>query len=244
MKTIDINCDLGEGFGNEADIMPYISSCNIACGGHAGGLAEMDKCVDLALDHSVKIGAHPSYPDRENFGRSVLNIPMGALTKSIVEQINCLNTIVMEKGSELNHIKPHGALYNESTRNPMVARAVTEAIKQVNPNLRLYAPYKSFISNMAQSEGIKVSFEAFADRSYEDDMTLTPRSVDGSVLKDLDQIFNQVMAIIERNNVTSRIGKKIDINAETICIHGDNPAAIEIAQTLDYRLQESGIQIT
>lgn len=243
MKTIDINCDMGEGMGNENAIMPYISSCNIACGGHAGSAAIMQSIVNLALKYEVKIGAHPSYPDKKNFGRQVMKISSENLTSTIEDQIKALKIIIESSGGKLHHIKPHGALYNEAAKNKNTAEAVLNAINNFDTEFTLYAPYKSVIANLALERGIRVMFEAFADRAYDDHLQLVNRSIEGSVLENREAIYKQVYGIIAQQQIASITGKQLHLEANTICIHSDNPKAAEIAEYLYNKLNSNSIDI-
>ncbi|MEQ6120342.1 5-oxoprolinase subunit PxpA [Reichenbachiella sp. MALMAid0571] len=243
MKTIDINCDMGEGMGNEEAIMPYINSCNIACGGHAGDTAIMKSTVDLTLKYDVKIGAHPSYPDKKNFGRHAMKISSEDLTTTIENQIKALKIIAESSGSKLHHIKPHGALYNEAAKDKSTAEAVLNAINSFDDNLFLYAPYKSIIANLALDRGIKVIFEAFADRAYNDNLQLVNRSIAGSVLENKEDIYEQVCSIITQQRIESITGKQLHLEANTICIHGDNPKAVEIVKFIHQKLNSNSHNI-
>jgi len=244
MKTIDINCDMGEGMGNEEAIMPYINSCNIACGGHAGDATSMKFTLELAIKHGVNIGAHPSYPDKKNFGRQVMKISSEDLTTTIEDQIRALKIITESCGGKLHHIKPHGALYNEAAKDKHTANAVLNAINNFNTEFILYAPFKSMIANMALDRGIKVMFEAFADRTYDDNLQLVNRSIEGSVLENKEDIYEQVYGIIAQQQIASITGKQLHLEANTICIHGDNPKAAEIAEFLYKKLNSNSIDIT
>tara|TARA_R110000868_G_scaffold142797_2_gene360290 strand:- start:297 stop:1031 length:735 start_codon:yes stop_codon:yes gene_type:complete len=244
MKTIDINCDMGEGMGNEDAIMPYISSCNIACGGHAGDALILKSTVDLAMKHEVKIGAHPSYPDKKNFGRQVMKISSEDLTTTIEDQIKALKIITESSGGKLHHIKPHGALYNEAAKDKNTAEAVLNAINNFDTEFTLYAPYKSVIANLALDRGMKVMFEAFADRAYDDNLQLVNRSIEGSVLENKEDIYEQVCGIIAQQQIASITGKLLDLEANTICIHGDNPKAAEVVKFLYKKLNFNSIDIS
>jgi len=175
---INMNCDVGEGIGNEAALLPLISSCNIACGGHAGDTQSMRKVVALAKMHQVKVGAHPSYPDPENFGRTSMAMPKEALKQSIQEQIHALCIILEEEKMPLHHIKPHGALYNDAAKDPKIAAIILDAIAPYKKEVVLYAPYGSVIGKSAIAANYKVMYEAFGDRNYNKDLSLVSRSLD------------------------------------------------------------------
>jgi len=240
---IDINCDLGEGVGNDHLLMPHLSSCNIACGEHAGDEATMQKTISLALSHKVKIGAHPSFPDRENFGRTEMQLPKKELIEIIASQVNNLNTLIKEQSGLMHHIKPHGALYNLAIVKQEVAEAVIESVKQFSEKVFLYVPYGSVIEKIALTQKIPIKYEAFADRNYNHDLTLVSRKEANALLKDVDEIFRHIVPIIKEQKVKSVDGKWISIKADTLCIHGDNPNAPEIVKHLSTKLQEIEISI-
>ena len=213
---MQINCDLGEGIGNDAALMPYIDEANIACGFHAGDAFTMRETVALCIRHGVKMGAHPSYLDRENFGRKEIELSPEEIYLLVKKQIETLNQIVKTAGGTLNHVKPHGALYNTSAKNPDVAKAIAKAVKEVNGDLILFGLKGSLSIEVAQTMGLNTAEEAFTDRRYEDDGSLTPRSQPGACFTEVQEVLNQV--------------KKI--KADTWCIHGDGPHALEFAKAL------------
>ncbi len=211
-----LNCDLGEGIGNDAALMPYIDEANIACGFHAGDAFTMRETVALCIRHGVKMGAHPSYLDRENFGRKEIELSTEEIYLLVKKQIETLNQIVKTAGGTLNHVKPHGALYNTSAKNEAVAKAIAKAVKDVNGDLILFGLKGSLSIEVAQTMGLQTAEEAFADRRYESDGSLTPRSQPGACFIKVQDVLNQV-------------GK---IKADTWCIHGDGPHALEFAKAL------------
>jgi UPF0271 protein len=211
-----VNCDLGEGIGNDAALMPYIDEANIACGFHAGDAFTMRETVALCIRHGVKIGAHPSYLDRENFGRKEIELSPEEIYLLVKKQIETLNQIVKTAGGTLNHVKPHGALYNTSAKNEAVAKAITKAVKDIDPSLILFGLKGSLSIEVAQTMGLKTAEEAFADRSYESDGSLTPRSQPGACFTEIQDVLNQVEKM----------------KADTWCIHGDGPYALEFAKAL------------
>ena len=211
-----LNCDLGEGIGNDAELMPYINEANIACGFHAGDAFTMRETVALCIRHGVKMGAHPSYLDRENFGRKEIELSPEEIYLLVKKQIETLNQIVKTAGGTLNHVKPHGALYNTSAKNPEVAKAIAKAVKDVSGDLILFGLKGSLSIEVAQKMDLKTAEEAFADRRYENDGTLTPRSQPGACFTDVQDVLNQVEKI----------------KADTWCIHGDGPHALEFAKAL------------
>ena len=239
----DINADVGEGVGNESVIMPFLSSCNIACGGHAGDEDTMKMTVLEAKKNKVKMGAHPSYPDPENFGRKEIDISCAGLFSSIKSQIKALMNIVRQEGRQLHHVKPHGALYNKAAVDCDTATIVLEAIKSFPMPLKLYVPYGSVIASMAIEERIPIKYEAFADRNYRDDLTLVPRSEPNAIITDLDNMTEHVLRMIKRGVVKTVNGNEIPIQADTFCVHGDNPEAIKLLQGLRQVLNQEFVKI-
>lgn len=241
--VIDINVDVGEGINNETQLFPYISSCNIACGGHAGDTETMRSVVKLAKQYHVKIGAHPSFPDKEGFGRKTMDISCAALYTSIKAQIDDLISVLREEHMRLNHIKPHGALYNLAAIDAKCASVIIEVMKSILLPVKLYVPYNSVIEKMAIENNIPINYEAFADRNYNADGTLVSRTELHALIEDADTIFEHVFRMITSNKVKTVSGKDIKIIADTFCIHGDNPNAIDLIKSLSNRLQKEGIQI-
>ncbi|WP_203257949.1 5-oxoprolinase subunit PxpA [Hyunsoonleella ulvae] len=241
--SIDINADLGEGIGNEAQLMPLISSCNIACGGHAGDEGTMREVVKLAKAYKVKIGAHPSFPDPENFGRLPMDMTCAALFKSIKDQVDTLVKIIDEEHTVLHHVKPHGALYNGAVKNERIANVIIELMKSMHLPVYLYVPYKSVIASLAKENNIPIIYEAFADRRYNDDLTLLSRTKSNAVFHDEDEVFHHVYNMISENKVKTISGKALEIKAHTFCIHGDNPKAVALVRRLKYNLESKGVII-
>lgn len=232
MKALKINCDVGEGLNIEEDLMPYIQMCNIACGGHAGDETSMKKVVDLAIKHQVKIGAHPSYPDRENFGRKSFKIPFIELKQAILDQINVLNTVVTNSNSILYHIKPHGALYNDLAKDKTLALSFLDIVAPFKKTCKLLVPYNSEIEKCALQQGFLILYEAFADRNYNNDLSLVARTHKNAVITDINQIKKQVAAIINNEKLTTITGEKVAIKADTFCVHSDTKNAVEIVENL------------
>lgn len=213
---MQINCDLGEGIGNDAELMPYINEANIACGFHAGDAFTMRETVALCIRHKVKIGAHPSYLDRENFGRKEIELSSDEIYLLVKKQVETLKKITEQAGAKLNHVKPHGALYNISAKNEAVAKAIAKAVKDVDPSLILFGLKNSHSIAAAKNIGLITAEEAFADRRYESDGSLTPRSQPGACFTKIQDVLNQVEKI----------------KADTWCIHGDGPYAVDFAKAL------------
>ena len=241
--VIDINCDVGEGVGNEEQLIPLISSCNIACGSHAGDSQTARTVIRLAKTNGVKIGAHPSYPDRENFGRRSMDISSADLIKSLQEQLQFFVEILDEEKAELNHIKAHGALYNDLAKNEPLARTFIEAVLPFLAKAGIYAPYGSKLAQVAEENDINVIYEAFADRSYNEDLSLVSRSLPDALISDPTQALEQIRSIAVNNEVTSLNGRKVPLKAETFCIHGDTPAALQILMYLVRELPGQQISI-
>ncbi|MCD6544911.1 MAG: 5-oxoprolinase subunit PxpA [Flavobacteriaceae bacterium] len=229
---MDINCDLGEGLANDAQIMPYISSCNIACGGHAGNIELIKKTVQLAKKFQVKIGAHPSFVDRENFGRKELYVPKDLLIEQIIDQISVLKRIVEKEGEVLHHVKPHGALYNMAAKDEKIAKSVIEAVQFFDDGLILYVPFRSSIANELIKRNLPFYYELFADRMYLDDLSLMSRKETGSVIENPKRVLKRVKQLIDLGTIKTVQGNNIKIESDTICVHGDNPNAVEIVKSL------------
>lgn len=242
-KTIDINADVGEGFHIESELMPFISSCNVACGGHAGDMETMRQVVRLAKEYQVKIGAHPSFPDKENFGRKPIEMTFTALYTSMMDQINALIFVLKEEHARLHHIKPHGALYHLAAVDVNIAKVIIEVVKSFILPIKLYVPYNSVIESLAIENDIPVVYEAFADRNYDEDGQLVSRSKNNALIDNSNQMFEHVFRMIASKKVKTISGAERDILADTFCIHGDHPNAVILIKDLKTRLAESGIQI-
>ncbi|SUZ87817.1 uncharacterized protein METZ01_LOCUS40671 [marine metagenome] len=237
---IDINADVGEGIGNEDQLFPLISSCNIACGGHAGDLETMLSVVRLAKKNNLKIGAHPSFPDKKNFGRKIMNISKDKLVKSLKNQIQSLRSILIQENVDLNHIKTHGALYNFASNDKETARIIIDLTKEMKT--KLYVPYSSLISKMAREEGVKICNELFIDRNYNSNLTLVSRDNPKALIENSNEMFKHVYNIIN-NKIISIDKKEKSVEFDTLCIHGDNPNAIELLEELHLKLNNIGIEI-
>ncbi|MDO9276081.1 MAG: 5-oxoprolinase subunit PxpA [Lutibacter sp.] len=233
MKKIDINCDVGEGLNNEDVFMHYIQSCNIACGGHAGDKKQMQNIVALAIKYKVKIGAHPSYPDTENFGRKTMVMEPDELKKSIQNQTNLLLKIVKEQGAALHHIKPHGALYNDLAKSDDLSLEFLDAIMPYKNEVKLYVPYNSAIEKNAIKKGFSIIYEAFADRNYNDDLSLVSRREKEALITNPKLILQNVIEMVNTQKVTTISGKKVSIKATTFCVHSDTENAVEIVRALN-----------
>ncbi len=236
MKDLDINCDVGEGVNNEILLMPFIQSCNIACGGHAGDERMMKKVVELAIENKVKIGAHPSYPDKSNFGRKSMLMDSGEFIGSIQNQIKKLYNIVLEAKAELHHIKPHGALYNDIAKDQQLAELFLTAIFPFKNRIKLFVPYNSEIEKLALKQGFQIIYEAFADRNYNDDLSLVSRDKKGAVITDFNDVLKHVFEMLNNEKVTTISGEKVRIKAATFCVHSDTENVVEIVKKIHQKM--------
>lgn len=223
---------MGESFGRytigrDSELMPLIDSCNIACGFHGGDPLVIERTISMAINHDVKIGAHPSYPDLQGFGRRAMDIAPGELEAIVRYQISALFTLVRSFGSSLHHVKPHGALYNRAFFDKESARAICKAILSIDHELVLYAPWNSSLAEEGLAQGLTVHYEAFLDRRYNEDGTLVNRKSPDAVITDKQASFEQLEAIVA-GKVKTITGKTLPLRADTFCIHGDNPSALDI----------------
>jgi 5-oxoprolinase (ATP-hydrolysing) subunit A len=244
LKTIDLNCDLAEGFPNDEALMKYISSANIACGFHAGDFSLMSKTVSLCKKFDVAVGAHPGFPDKGNFGRTEMNLSNQAVYDLMLYQLGALHAIAKAQGANLRHVKPHGALYNMAAINLKLSNAIADSIFDFDRNLILYGLAGSQLIEAAKAKGIAFKQEAFADRTYQPDGTLTSRSHPNALIENADTAMEQVLHMIKSKTVVASNGASIHMQADTICIHGDGDHAIEFAMALNAKLKSEGIQIT
>lgn len=223
---------MGEGIGNDELIMPYISSANIACGYHAGNVDTIKYTIGLCIQHNVSIGAHPSFLDRDNFGRNEMNLSSAELYDIVTQQLYLFKELTDLLDQKINHVKPHGALYNMSAKNAAIANVIAKAIKEFDTDLILFGLNGSHSISEAGSIGLKTRNEVFADRTYQDDGSLTPRSQPNALIESKDKAVQQVLQMIEEGTVTTVTGKIIPVAAETICIHGDGKNAVEFAKAI------------
>lgn len=243
MASIDINADLGEGDPSDADILRVVSSCNIACGGHAGDKASMRATVAAAIENDVAIGAHPSYPDREGFGRQSRFAAGADLLATLVEQIRSLSAVVSEYGAALHHVKPHGALYNDACADAELADVVANAVVKACDGLFLVGLPCSELQRAAGRRGLPYLAEAFIDRAYLADGRLVPRSEPGAVHRSLSTIKAQAISLARDHSVTSIDGQLVSVPADTLCVHGDTPGAAQAARAVRRALEQQGIEI-
>lgn len=242
MKGIDINCDMAEGFNNEAQLMPYISSCNISCGAHAGTRSVIEKTIALALQYQVKIGAHPSYPDKMNFGRKKLAISLAQLNISLQQQLRFFTQLLQTKNAKLHHIKPHGALYNAMCVEKDIAQCFLDAI-QGYKNIPLYLPHHGIGTKMALAQGFKVVNEAFADRNYTNTLNLVSRAEKDALITDPKKVLNHIVNMVKNGWLISKNDKKVPIIAETFCLHSDTPKVLKILTYLQQELPNNQLTI-
>jgi UPF0271 protein len=240
---IDLNCDLGEGYPNDAALLPLISSANIACGYHAGDADTMRRTIALALEHGVAIGAHPGFDDKENFGRKAQQLSRQAYYDLVCTQLEKLQDIAQAAGAVLHHVKPHGALYNMAAKDADLAFVIAHAVWDFNPDLILYGLSGSPLIEQAQTIGLATASEAFADRSYQADGSLTPRSQSGALIAETEKCLAQVLEMVQENSVTALDGTKVPIRAETICLHGDGEHAVAFAVAMRAFLLKKKIPI-
>ncbi len=244
---IDLNADVGElpeERNHDAALMPYITSCNIACGGHAGSEAQMRTTVRLAMRHGVRIGAHPGYADREHMGRVAMHLDDAALRLLILDQVGLLARICTEEGAMLAHVKTHGSLYNQSARDARMAGLISAAIRAISPDLVVVGQAGSEHVRMAKACGLRVLEEVFADRCYEADGSLTPRTHPQSLIGDEREAVAQVLELARNGRVRTREGQWLDLNAETVCVHGDGEHALRFVSGLRMALEAHGITVS
>jgi UPF0271 protein len=246
--SIDLNADVGEGIGSDSDLVPLVSSVNIACGAHAGDEGTMRRAIGLALGRGVAIGAHPGFADRENFGRKELAIHPAAAAGLVIGQLRMLQAVAAPLGATVGHVKLHGALYNMASRDRALAGAIAEALaaesRASSRQLVLVALAGSVLASVGRESGLRVIGEAFADRSYRTDGTLTPRSEPGAVVGDIERAARQACQIATTGTLTSADGAEVLVDAGTICIHGDGPAAVDLARRIRAELASCGIRVS
>jgi UPF0271 protein len=229
---IDLNADLGEGCGSDRELLQLVSSANIACGFHAGDAQTMLQSVRWALEYGVAIGAHPSFPDRENFGRSAMQLPPETVYAQVLYQIGALKVIAESEGGKLTHVKPHGMLYNQAARDAALADAIARAVKAVEPGLLLVGLAGSESIRAAQHYGLRTREEVFADRGYQADGTLVPRGQPGAMIEEEEQAISRTLEMVQHGRVASVTGERVALRAQTVCLHGDGPHALAFARRL------------
>jgi len=248
MLKIDLNCDMGESFGawtmgRDTELMDYVSSVNIACGFHAGDASVIRKTIETAIAKNVAVGAHPSFPDLQGFGRREMKISPEEAFDIVLYQVAALKGMCEAFGAKLHHVKPHGALYNQAATDKNLAEAVARAVRVIDENLVFYGLANSFLISEAERIGLKTASEVFADRIYQADGTLTPRTQPNALIETVEKSCEQVLEMITAQTVTATSGDKISIKADTVCIHGDGAHALEFARAINRTLGEKGVRI-
>jgi UPF0271 protein len=240
--SIDLNADVGEGM-DDAALLPFVTSANVACGLHAGDPSVMDGTVALALSRGVRVGAHPGYPDREHFGRVPMEMAFDAIENLVLFQVAALDGFVRSRGGTLTHVKPHGALYHSGAEFPDVARAIAEGVRRFRTSLVLVGAAGSMLIEAGRDAGLPVAEEAFADRRYLPDGSLVSRAEPGAVITDPDAAADQAVRIARDRSVVAADGSSIEIRADTLCLHGDTPGVERIARRIHERFKAEGIRI-
>lgn len=240
---VDLNADLGEGAPDDAELLALVTSANIACGWHAGDARLMQATVSAALARGVALGAHPSYPDRENFGRSEMNLAPADVRADLIYQIGALDALVRAAGGRLHHVKPHGALYNQAARDPALADAVATAVRDIDPSLALYGLAGSELLRAAERAGLRPVAEVFADRGYRADGSLVQRSQPGAFIEDTAQAVSRTLQMVREGVVQAVSGETVALQAQTICLHGDGAHALAFARALHAALTQAGVQL-
>lgn len=248
MYKVDLNSDIGESFGDyklglDENVAKHISSANIACGWHAGDPMVMEKTVEIAIKQNIAIGAHPGYPDLMGFGRREMKVSAKEAKNYIKYQIGALWAFTESMGVKLQHVKTHGAFYNMAAKDAVLAKAIAEAIYEVDKNLILVGLANSELTKAGKEVGLKVANEVFADRAYNADGTLVSRNKEGAVIHDKEMAIARVLRMVKEGKVKSITGEDIDIQADTICVHGDNPQAVKFVEEIRKTLEKEGIKI-
>jgi len=246
---IDINCDLGESYGsfklgNDEKIMPHITSANIACGFHAGDPVIMEQTINLAKKHNVAIGAHPGYPDLLGFGRREMQLTLEEVKNYTVYQVSALQGFAKVAGVSLQHVKPHGALYNTAAKDEKLSKAIVDAVKALNRNLIIFAPPNSALAKAVVESGLRVGYEVFADRAYNPDGSLASRKQLNAIIQEPQKVVERAIKMVKEGTVLAINGKVVNLGeAHTICVHGDTPTAVELAEALKKGLIKAGIDV-
>ncbi|ANS41739.1 5-oxoprolinase subunit PxpA [Serratia inhibens] len=241
---IDLNADLGEGCANDEALLQLVSSANIACGFHAGDAQTLRQSIRWALQYGVAIGAHPSFPDRENFGRTRMQLPPETVYAQVVYQLGAVAAMARAEGGVMVHVKPHGMLYNQAAVEPALAEAIARAVKAVDPALRLVGLAGSELIRAGEKLGLATRQEVFADRGYQADGTLVPRGQPGALIEDDEQALTQTLDMVRHHRVRTLEGTWAAVQAETVCLHGDGEHALSFARTLRERFAVEGINVS
>ena len=244
MKKIDLNADIAEGFPFDGALLKLLSSANIACGLHAGGAKEMQSAVRFAKENQVRIGAHPGFPDRENFGRTKMDLPEQELIAHLRYQLGALKAICDGEGAEISYVKPHGALYNQAAKDEKLARLIAQTVYQFDPHLKLMGLAGSLMLCIAEEEGLQTISEVFADRHYMPDGSLVPRSQPNAMVESDEEAIQQVLQMVTEGQVKAIDGSLVPVKAESICLHGDNQHSLQFAERIVEELEKNHITIT
>lgn len=250
-KKVDLNCDMGESFGRyklgmDSEVMPSISSCNVACGFHAGDPLVINRTVQMAAQHGAGVGAHPGFPDLLGFGRRNMECTLEEIKNYVIYQIGAVQAFCAVHGVRLQHVKPHGSLYNMIVGNEPMARTVTQAVASVDRELLLVTlagKEAPMMSRIAREEGIKVAFEGFPDRAYTPEGTLLPRRLAGAVIEDADQAAERALRMASEGEVTAVDGTRVKLEVHTLCVHGDTPTAVQLVRRIRSRLEEAAVSV-
>ena len=243
---IDLNCDMGESFGMykmglDEEVIKHISSANVACGFHAGDPMWMRHTVRLAEEHGVAVGAHPSFPDLNGFGRRNMSVEPEEAKNDVIYQVGALSAFTA--GGKLQHVKPHGAMYNQAVSDEALARAICEAVLEVDEDMVLLVLAGSPWERTAADMGLRVAREIFADRAMNPDGSLVSRSMEGSVIHDVEEVVERSLRMVTESRAVAITGEEMEVEAESLCLHGDTPGAVEMAKTLERQLRASGVDI-
>lgn len=241
--SVDLNADLGEGSGHDEELLALVTSANIACGFHAGSATMMRASLQAAKTRGVAVGAHPSFDDRENFGRREVSLPEDEIVSLVSQQLRAFQELAHSLGMRPNHVKPHGALYNMAARDEVIADAIARAIREVDPELIVFAPGNSELSRAAEARELRVAREVFADRNYMPDGSLVARTAANAMLHDPDAAADRVFTMLRDKIVRAIDGTKVPVEVDTICVHGDTPEAVEFVIALRTCLAQTGIVI-
>jgi len=244
IMEIDLNADLGEGCGADEALLGLVTSANIACGWHAGGAGTMRECVRRAVQKGVSIGAHPGFHDPENFGRKEIQLPAGEIYAGVLYQLGALSAIARAEGGRVAYVKPHGALYNQAARDPLVAEAVVAAIRDFDPSLAVFGLANSVFVAAARHAGLVAVEEMFADRGYRADGSLVPRNQPGALIDDEDAVIARTLDMVREQRVRAVTGEWVPLNAQTVCLHGDGPHALAFARRIRAALEAAGVDVT
>ncbi len=247
--TVDLNADLGEGYGiytlgNDSEILQVVTSANIACGFHAGDPIIMDKTIAMCKKYNVGIGAHPSYPDLHGFGRRDMNLSLHEISCYVTYQIGAIHAVAKKHGMKVTHCKPHGALYNKACVDSALAQCLCEVVANIDDSMIFIGLANSEMNIQAKKKGLKYAHEVFADRAYNSDGSLVSRNKEGAVLHDKDVVVKRILRMLQDGKITSLCGQDIDIQADTICVHGDTPESLAFVKSIKKALQDSDVSLS